>query len=99
MSNIVVGTKVIGDWGAMFPNSYGKVIAIRFGRSDNGPALATIEWDDDELGEETVQLDQIHQPGWTSANGSGIGIFVDDSFSDESYREYQKLVAQHNPPQ
>lgn len=93
MLKVTIGTKVTGNWGAMFPTSEGEVIAIEYGD-------VTIQWiDDDNLDLEVVRAEKIHQPGWTSVNGSGIGIFIDDSFSDESYRDYQKLVAQHNPAQ
>lgn len=72
MSNIVVGTKVEGVWGAMFPTSEGEVIAIN---RDN----VTIQWKDDaNLDQQLVDITQIHQPGWTSVNGSPIGIFVDE---------------------
>ena len=72
MSNITIGTKVEGNWGAMLPTSEGKVIYIK---SDD----VTIEWDSDDdefMRTSKVKLDQIHQPGWTSVNGSPIGIFV-----------------------
>ena len=74
MSKVTVGTKVEGVWGAMFPTSYGEVIAIEYGD-------ATIQWDNDEdpgMDLQVVHVTQIHQPGWTSVNGSPIGIFVDE---------------------
>ena len=74
----------------MFPTSRGEVIAI-------SGEKAKVQWiDDNELDVQVVDVTQIHPQGWTSVNGSPIGIFItedDDSFSEESYREYQKMVA------
>jgi hypothetical protein len=96
MTPIVVGTKVEGVWGAMYPTSQGEIISIEYGD-------ATIQWNNDDdpgMDLQVVTVSKIHPQGWTSVNGSPIGIFVaeDDSFSDDSYRDFQKLVAKHNPP-
>ena len=75
MSKVTVGSKVEGVWGAMFPTSQGKVICIEYGD-------ATIRWDNDDndpgMDLQVVNVDSIHQPGWTSVNGSPIGIFVEE---------------------
>jgi len=67
-----IGTKVVGEWGAMHPLSYGVIDQLGYGR-------ATIKWGAEScIAEyEEIDLDKIHQPGWTSANGSGIGIFYE----------------------
>ena len=89
MSKVQVGTQVEGVWGAMFPTSRGEVIAI-------SGEKAKVQWiDDNELDVQVVDVTQIHPQGWTSVNGSPIGIFItedDDSFSEESYRDYQNMV-------
>ena len=78
MSNIIVGTKVEGNWGAMHPTSYGVIVELDGSTDIYGEApIARIKWIDDEnLVEQRISIDDIHQPGWTSVNGSGIGIFV-----------------------
>ena len=65
---IKVGTKVTGNWGAMHALSSGKVTKIE---SD----MAEIIWDDEGI--DIVDLSNIHEEGYRSANGSGIGIFID----------------------
>ena len=78
MSNITIGTKVTGNWGAMFPTSEGVVVEIN-GAPTGGVPVARIEWiDDANLVEQRIDITDIHQPGWTSVNGSPIGIFVDE---------------------
>lgn len=80
MSNIIVGTKVEGNWGAMHPTSYGVIVAMFNSTNlmDDVPRpTVTIRWDDDEvLTKDDYYLEDIHLPGWTSVNGSPIGIFV-----------------------
>ena len=64
---ITVGTKVEGNWGAMHPTWEG--VVIQLGYTD-----ATIKWGDADY--EEVSLERIHKRGWTSKNGSPIGIFI-----------------------
>ena len=67
---IKVGTKVTGNWGAMHALSSGKIIKIK-------RDTVEILWDEDkELGIDIVDLSSIHEEGYRSANGSGIGIFI-----------------------
>ena len=77
---ITVGTKVEGNWGAMHPISEGVIVAVFNSTSlmDDVPKrTVTIKWNDDELlTKDDYYLSDIHQPGWISANGSPIGIFV-----------------------
>ena len=68
---IKVGTKVTGNWGAMHSLSSGKIIKIK-------RDTAEIIWDDLEEGIEIVNLSSIHEKGYRSANGSGIGIFINE---------------------
>jgi hypothetical protein len=66
--NIEIGTKVVGNWGAMHPTSEGEVVFVL---SDD----VGVKWEDsDDI--ETVEKESIHEKGWTSRNGSGIGIFI-----------------------
>jgi len=66
---IEIGTKVIGNWGAMFPTSDGEVVKIeKWG--------VEILWDD-ETEVDYVHMSSIHEKGYRSGNnGSPIGIFL-----------------------
>jgi hypothetical protein len=66
--NIEIGTKVTGNWGAMHPTSEGEVVRIEKGGVE-------ILWDD-ESDVDYVHMSSIHEPGYRSANGSGIGIYI-----------------------
>jgi len=71
---IEIGTKVIGNWGAMHPLSEGVIVNIEK-PSLNGLRGVEILWD----GEREVDFcheNSIHPKGWRSGNGSGIGIFI-----------------------
>ena len=66
--NIEIGTKVIGNWGAMHPTNEGEIVAIE----NRG---VEIMWDG-ETEVDFVHIDSIHEKGYRSANGSGIGVFI-----------------------
>lgn len=66
--DIAIGTKVTGNWGAMFPISEGEIVSI----DANG---VRIVWDD--LGIDYCSMDSLHVKGYTSVNGSPIGIFIE----------------------
>ena len=61
-----VGTKMIGNWGAMIPLSYGKVIEFFIETEE-----VTIEWDD--LKEATYCIKDINK-------GPGIGIYTEENW-------------------
>jgi hypothetical protein len=67
-TKIEIGTKVIGNWGAMFPTSEGEVVTIE----EDG---VEIMWDG-ETEVDYVHFSSIHPKGYRSKNGSGIGIFL-----------------------
>lgn len=75
--NIEIGTKVKGNWGAMYPTSEGEIVKVE----SNG---VEILWDG-ETEVDFAHLESIHEKGYRSANGSGIGIFIDE------YAEHQKF--------
>tara|TARA_B100000780_G_scaffold225908_1_gene165061 strand:+ start:288 stop:524 length:237 start_codon:yes stop_codon:yes gene_type:complete len=76
---IEVGTKVEGVWGAMFPSSYGKVVAIT-------KSNYIVEWEDDDLPANSYQKDSI-RPMSERSSGSPIGVYI---LEDQSRN--QKLV-------
>ena len=63
----LIGQKVEANWGAMYPIQEG-VVYGHIGKRD-----VLIRWNDGTKCE--VDIDEIHDIGWRSPNGSGIGIF------------------------
>ena len=76
---IMIGQRVEANYGACYPTRAGIVVgfeevpARRFSR---GGIFAVIRWEDTPGTPERVRLDEIHQPGWRSLNGSPIGVFL-----------------------
>ena len=76
---IEIGTKVVGNWGAMHGTSEGEIVGIEMPSPnrllpDNGRGIEIL-WE----GETEVDFcheNSIHEKGWRSVNGSGIGIFI-----------------------
>ena len=70
IKGLKVGTKMIGNWGAMIPLSYGTVTDVI--RDYKGVDVeVSIEWDD--LKETTYWTSEIN-------NGPGIGIYTEDKW-------------------
>ena len=70
IKGLKVGTKMIGNWGAMIPLSYGTVTDVI--RDYKGVDVeVTIEWDD--LKEATYWTKDI-------IKGPGIGIYTEDKW-------------------
>ena len=63
-----IGTKVVGNWGAMISTDEGEITAIE-------ASGVEILWDG-ETEVDFVNTDSIHPKGYRSANGSPIGIFI-----------------------
>lgn len=61
------GQKVEANWGAMIPIEEG------FIKRHLGVDGVVIKWDNGA--ESEVKIDEIHEPGYRSRNGSPIGIF------------------------
>ena len=70
--NVELGTRVEGRWGMMHPTSQGVIASI----TDTG---AIIAWD--EGGQHHVAINDIHEVGYTSPNGSPIGIFIQQNIN------------------
>jgi len=71
--NISVGSKVVGNWGAMYPTSEGVIVTLE---EDGG---VEIVWDNLYDGEvDFTRIENIRPKGWRSANGSPIGVFLDE---------------------
>lgn len=70
IKGLKVGTKMIGNWGAMIPLSYGTVTDVI--RDYKGVDVeVTIEWDD--LKESTYWTKDINK-------GPGIGIYTEENW-------------------
>ena len=70
IKGLKVGTKMIGNWGAMIPLSYGTVTDVI--RDYKGVDVeVTIEWDD--LKEATYLTKDINK-------GPGIGIYTEENW-------------------
>ena len=70
IKGLKVGTKMIGNWGAMIPLSYGTVTDVI--RDYKGVDVeVTIEWDD--LKEATYWTKDINK-------GPGIGIYTEENW-------------------
>ena len=64
-----LGTKMIGDWGAMEPQSYGVITQINPGKVfiawDNFPGSVSYDISDINMGQ---------------GNGVGVGIYTEDKY-------------------
>ena len=70
IKGLKVGTKMIGNWGAMIPLSYGTVTDVN--RDYKGVDVeVTIDWDD--LKESTYWTKDINK-------GPGIGIYTEEKW-------------------
>ena len=70
IKGLKVGTKMIGNWGAMIPLSYGTVTDVI--RDYKGVDVeVTIDWDD--LNETTYFTTEINK-------GPGIGIYTEENY-------------------
>lgn len=65
------GTELIGVWGAMIPESEGVVVKV----DGNMPYPIEVAWDGDYENLSYYNIEDIHEKGWRSANGSPIGVF------------------------
>ena len=63
----LIGQKVEANWGAMFPTLEGLI------DQHIGQDRVIIKWDDGDRME--VAINDIHELGYRSPNGSPIGIF------------------------
>jgi|TARA_R110002126_G_scaffold264703_1_gene407851 hypothetical protein len=70
-----LGTKIIGDFGAMLPLWEGEIVTID---STYGSALeeAKIKWDDNS--HTWMLLSDINSP--STANGSSIGYYTEEAY-------------------
>jgi len=68
----LVGKKVTGFWGAMFPWSYGEII------SSDGNEVE-IDWNDDEVGNSYTDISNIKPFDWKGGSGeSPVGIYFEE---------------------
>lgn len=74
---MVVREKVVANFGACYPLQHGEIIAIETVSKAGRPTetFAVIRWEDGRV-QRRVKLADIHEPGWRSAGGSPIGIFL-----------------------
>jgi hypothetical protein len=87
MSTVPVGTRVIGVWGAMFPEDHGTVV----GHTDKGVPL--IEWDEwcESPGQHQYEVDK-----GPSANGSTIGVWTREGLQAARMEIRRRNEAQAN---
>ena len=74
--NVVVGTKLIGNWCSSMPFSYGIVTGII--KSVSGvsvPPVAVVKWEDmGEIKYPMSDLNSVLNDGMSEVNGTGIGL-------------------------
>ena len=76
LNEVVIGTKLTGNWGAMIPFSYGIVTGII--KSVSGvsvPPVAVVKWEDmGEIKYPMSDLNSVLNDGMSEVNGTGIGL-------------------------
>ena len=74
--NIELGTKIIGNYGAMIPLSFGEVISTQTYETGPSTAEVKVKW---ENGSYTWVLATEINSG-PSVNGSPIGIYTEEEY-------------------
>ena len=76
LNEVVVGTKLIGNWCSSMPFSYGTVTGII--KSVSGvsvPPVAVVKWNDmGEIKYPMSDLESVLNDGMSEVNGTGIGV-------------------------
>ena len=76
LNEVVVGTKLIGNWCSSMPFSYGTVTGII--KSVSGvsiPPVAVVKWEDiGEIKYPMSDLESVLNDGMSEVNGTGIGV-------------------------
>ena len=76
LNEVVVGTKLIGNWCSSMPFSYGTVTGII--KSVSGvsiPPVAVVKWEDiGEIKYPMSDLESVLNDGMSEVNGTGIGL-------------------------
>jgi|TARA_R110000764_G_scaffold210322_1_gene296258 hypothetical protein len=76
LNEVVVGTKLIGNWCSSMPFSYGIVTGII--KSVSGvsvPPVAVVKWEDmGEIKYPMSDLNSVLNDGMSEVNGTGIGL-------------------------
>ena len=76
LNEVVVGTKLIGNWCSTMPFSYGIVTGII--KSVSGvsvPPVAVVKWNDmGEIKYPMSDLESVLNDGMSQDNGTGIGV-------------------------
>ena len=79
-NGIRMGTNLRFNYGALFAEEFGRVVAFRqvVSSDPNFEYNAIVEL---EGGSKTeVNVENIRSPGETSVNGSAIGVYIDDRY-------------------
>jgi len=66
-----IGTKVVGNWGAMIAHSYGTIVA----KSPYVYGEYTILWEADDVEPAYCGYHEVYIAGYKTPNGSPIGVF------------------------
>ena len=76
LNEVVVGTKLVGNWCSSMPFSYGIVTGII--KSVSGvsvPPVAVVKWEDmGEIKYPMSDLNSVLNDGMSEVNGTGIGL-------------------------
>ncbi len=85
LNEVVIGTKVTGNWGAMIAIDEGVVVSII--KSVSGvsvPPVAVVKWEYESgrIWHCDYKIADIKNKGETSVNGSPIGVYIDDSLQE-----------------
>ncbi len=75
---LFIGEAVVGNYGCMVSSREGRIVGFTFTEATkffDARHYAVIEWEGYDV-PEYVLVSDIHQKGWVSANGSGIGVFI-----------------------
>ena len=80
INGIRMGTNLRFNYGALFAEQFGKVVALRqvVSSEPNFEYNAIVELEGGM--KTTVAVEKIRSPGETSVNGSSIGVYIDDRY-------------------
>jgi len=76
LNEVVVGTKLIGNWCSSMPFSYGTVTGIiKLVSGVSVPPVAVVKWNDmGEIKYPMSDLESVLNDGMSEVNGTGIGV-------------------------
>ena len=96
LNEVVVGTKLIGNWCSSMPFSYGTVTGIiKLVSGVSVPPVAVVKWNDmGEIKYPMSDLESVLNDGMSEVNGTGIGV---SEFGIGVYSEELFVFIENNP--